>query len=175
MIQHARRADLLVITDGKRNDIGSTATAYADAYLGAESPWGSDSLTVSPYLGRDSLEPFVEVCDARAGRHLCPRQNIQSRWWSVAGPQDRRTNGVRGSRRVAHRAQPGPPWPIGLRSDRRCRRGNLSRATCRAEASDADQLDPDSGLRCPRWCRGRCDGGGWTTADLVPSSTTPAI
>jgi len=66
VIAHARRAGLLVITDGKRNDIGSTATAYADAYLGASSPWGSDSLTVSPYLGRDSLEPFVEVCDQRA-------------------------------------------------------------------------------------------------------------
>ena len=65
VIQHARRAGLLVITDGKRNDIGSTATAYADAYLGTSSPWGSDSLTVSPYLGRDSLEPFVEVCDDR--------------------------------------------------------------------------------------------------------------
>ena len=66
VIGHARRAGLMVITDGKRNDIGSTATAYADAYLGASSPWGSDSLTVSPYLGRDSLEPFVEVCDDRA-------------------------------------------------------------------------------------------------------------
>jgi orotidine-5'-phosphate decarboxylase len=65
VIQHARQADLLVITDGKRNDIGSTATAYADAYLGQQSPWGSDSLTVSPYLGRDSLEPFVDVCDRR--------------------------------------------------------------------------------------------------------------
>lgn len=65
VIAHARGAGLLVITDGKRNDIGSTATAYADAYLGAASPWGSDSLTVSPYLGRDSLEPFVEVCDDR--------------------------------------------------------------------------------------------------------------
>ncbi len=66
VIAHARRAGLLVITDGKRNDIGSTATAYADAYLGASSPWGSDSLTVSPYLGRDSLEPFVVVCEQRA-------------------------------------------------------------------------------------------------------------
>jgi orotidine-5'-phosphate decarboxylase len=68
VIRHAHRAGLIVITDGKRNDIGSTATAYADAYLGAGegSPWGSDSLTVSPYLGRDSLEPFVEVCDERA-------------------------------------------------------------------------------------------------------------
>lgn len=67
VIKYANRKGLLVITDGKRNDIGSTATAYADAYLGAgsSSPWGSDSLTVSPYLGRDSLEPFVEVCDAR--------------------------------------------------------------------------------------------------------------
>ncbi len=65
VIAHARRSGLLVITDGKRNDIGSTATAYADAYLGVESPWGSDSLTVSPYLGQDSLEPFIEVCDAR--------------------------------------------------------------------------------------------------------------
>ncbi|MFK8112251.1 MAG: orotidine-5'-phosphate decarboxylase [Rubripirellula sp.] len=65
VIAHAKRAGLIVITDGKRNDIGSTATAYADAYLGDDSPWGSDSLTVSPYLGRDSLEPFVEVCDQR--------------------------------------------------------------------------------------------------------------
>ena len=67
VIRYAHRAGLMVITDGKRNDIGSTATAYADAYLGAgaASPWGSDSLTVSPYLGRDSLEPFVEVCDQR--------------------------------------------------------------------------------------------------------------
>ncbi|KAA5547244.1 orotidine-5'-phosphate decarboxylase [Roseiconus nitratireducens] len=65
VIAYARKKDVLVILDGKRNDIGSTATAYADAYLGGESPWGSDALTVSPYLGRDSIEPFVEVCDAR--------------------------------------------------------------------------------------------------------------
>ena len=67
VIRYANKKGLLVITDGKRNDIGSTATAYADAYLGVSSPWGSDSLTVSPYLGRDSLEPFVEVCDKRDG------------------------------------------------------------------------------------------------------------
>jgi orotidine-5'-phosphate decarboxylase len=67
VIRYAQAAGLIVILDGKRNDIGSTATAYADAYLGAgaASPWGSDSLTVSPYLGRDSIEPFVEVCDQR--------------------------------------------------------------------------------------------------------------
>ncbi|HYW80587.1 MAG TPA: orotidine-5'-phosphate decarboxylase, partial [Thermoguttaceae bacterium] len=53
---------LLVVLDGKRNDIGSTATAYADGLLGSggRSPWGADALTVSPYLGEDSLDPFVE-------------------------------------------------------------------------------------------------------------------
>ncbi|HEV2972064.1 MAG TPA: orotidine-5'-phosphate decarboxylase [Pirellulales bacterium] len=62
VIRYARDRGLLVIVDGKRNDIGSTATAYARAYLGAESSaWGADALTVSPYLGADSIEPFVEV------------------------------------------------------------------------------------------------------------------
>ncbi|MEM6688247.1 MAG: orotidine-5'-phosphate decarboxylase [Planctomycetota bacterium] len=61
IISHARKRDLLVILDGKRNDIGSTASAYAAAYLGSSSAWGADSLTVSPYLGRDSLDPFVDA------------------------------------------------------------------------------------------------------------------
>ena len=66
-IDYAHRKGLLVILDGKRNDIGSTATAYAAGYLGAgdRSPWGSDALTVSPYLGADSIEPFVQVCDKK--------------------------------------------------------------------------------------------------------------
>lgn len=61
----ARRAGLLVILDGKRNDIGTTAEAYADGYLGAGSAWGADALTVSPYLGDDSLTPFVDTAHAR--------------------------------------------------------------------------------------------------------------
>jgi orotidine-5'-phosphate decarboxylase len=65
VIEHARRAGLLVIADGKRNDIGPTAAAYADGWLGAESAWRADALTVSPYLGADSLDPFVEVATAR--------------------------------------------------------------------------------------------------------------
>jgi orotidine-5'-phosphate decarboxylase len=56
---------LLVCVDGKRNDIGSTAEAYADGWLGAASPWKGDSLTVSPYLGDDSLEPFTKVAAER--------------------------------------------------------------------------------------------------------------
>ena len=65
VVDHARRAGLLVILDGKRNDIGTTAEAYADGLLGADSPWGGDALTVSPYLGNDSLEPFVKTAAAR--------------------------------------------------------------------------------------------------------------
>ena len=66
VIAYAREKGLVVILDGKRNDIGSTAAAYADAYLGQESPWAADALTVNPYLGSDSLEPFVEVARQRA-------------------------------------------------------------------------------------------------------------
>jgi orotidine-5'-phosphate decarboxylase len=61
VIAHARQRGLLVILDGKRNDIGSTATAYAHGYLGADSAWKADALTVSPYLGDDSLQPFVDL------------------------------------------------------------------------------------------------------------------
>lgn len=65
VIQYATSKGLLVILDGKRNDIGSTAAAYAAGMLGQESPWGADALTVSPYLGDDSLTPFVDVAGER--------------------------------------------------------------------------------------------------------------
>ncbi|MBN2578282.1 MAG: orotidine-5'-phosphate decarboxylase [Pirellulales bacterium] len=66
VIAYARQNGLLVILDGKRNDIGSTATAYAEGFLGRdESPWGADALTVSPYLGDDSLQPFFDTAGER--------------------------------------------------------------------------------------------------------------
>lgn len=57
---YAKENDLIVIADGKRNDIGSTCEAYADAYLNELSP--IDALTVSPYLGSDGINPFIERC-----------------------------------------------------------------------------------------------------------------
>ena len=68
VIAHARGAGLLVIADAKRGDIGSTAEAYADAWLGSCAPtgFGGDALTVNPYLGHDSLEPFVTLARERA-------------------------------------------------------------------------------------------------------------
>jgi orotidine-5'-phosphate decarboxylase len=58
---YARETGLLVIADAKRGDIGSTARAYADAYLEprGELPPVADALTVNVYLGRDSVEPFL--------------------------------------------------------------------------------------------------------------------
>jgi orotidine-5'-phosphate decarboxylase len=61
---YARAAGLQVIADAKRGDIGSTARAYAAAYV--ERTEGreplADAVTVNPYLGRDSLEPFLAAC-----------------------------------------------------------------------------------------------------------------
>ena len=63
---HAADAGLLVIMDAKRNDIGATAEAYAGAYLGPkpDSAWGCDALTVNPYMGFDTLEPFSNRCQS---------------------------------------------------------------------------------------------------------------
>lgn len=58
---YAKENDLIVIADGKRNDVGSTCEAYADAYLNELSP--IDALTVSPYLGSDGINPFIERCE----------------------------------------------------------------------------------------------------------------
>jgi orotidine-5'-phosphate decarboxylase len=56
LVGPAKSRGLLVIADAKRGDIGSTAEAYARAHLDKA---GADALTVNPYLGADSLEPFL--------------------------------------------------------------------------------------------------------------------
>ncbi len=68
VVAHAAQQGLLVVLDAKRGDIGSTASAYADAFLGGggQSAWGADALTVNPYLGDDSLTPFVETALQRS-------------------------------------------------------------------------------------------------------------
>lgn len=67
LMRHARSLGLLVVLDGKRNDIGSTAEAYARAYLGGESgAWPSDATTVNAFLGRETLDPFLSHA-VRAG------------------------------------------------------------------------------------------------------------
>jgi orotidine-5'-phosphate decarboxylase len=71
--EYARSAELLVIADGKRGDVGSTARAYASAYLEGEEgrPPLADALTVNPYLGRDAIEPFLAACRRDGGGIFC--------------------------------------------------------------------------------------------------------
>ncbi|MBC8545747.1 orotidine-5'-phosphate decarboxylase [Clostridiaceae bacterium NSJ-31] len=71
-IQYAKSKGMYVITDGKRNDIGTTMEAYAVAHLGATlvdseefEAFGGDSLTVNGYLGTDGVAPLVKLCNER--------------------------------------------------------------------------------------------------------------
>ena len=57
-------AGMLVIMDAKRNDIGSTNAAYAEAWIGHDAPFPSDALTVNVFLGMDTLEPLLARADA---------------------------------------------------------------------------------------------------------------
>ena len=66
---HARKCGMLVLLDAKRGDIGSTADAYAGAYLTDDAPLPADALTLNPYLGMDTLEPFFTTAKAH-GRGL---------------------------------------------------------------------------------------------------------
>lgn len=69
-VAYAKEKGLLVIVDGKRNDIGTTAEAYATAYLGETDingktveAFNADALTVNAYLGVDGIKPFIDLCE----------------------------------------------------------------------------------------------------------------
>src|SRR5919198_1451777 len=70
---YARSAELLVVADGKRGDVSSTARAYAAAYLerAEDRPPLADALTVNPYFGRDAVEPFLAACRRDGGGIFC--------------------------------------------------------------------------------------------------------
>ncbi len=68
-IAYARKKGMFVITDGKRNDIGTTMEAYATAHLGETEvlgqdieAFGADALTVNGYLGTDGIKPLADIC-----------------------------------------------------------------------------------------------------------------
>jgi orotidine-5'-phosphate decarboxylase len=68
VIADAKALGIPVILDAKRGDIGSTAEAYAQAYL-TDGVFAADALTVNPYLGLDTLEPFL-AASVQGGRGL---------------------------------------------------------------------------------------------------------
>ena len=67
VVAHAHACGLIVIGDVKRSDIASTAAAYAGAFLeglpGGERDSLCDAITLNPYLGSDSLLPFLDACE----------------------------------------------------------------------------------------------------------------
>ncbi len=73
-IEYAKQKGMFVITDGKRNDIGTTMEAYAIAHLGdtdidgeIATAFGADALTVNGYLGSDGILPLVDICNKKDG------------------------------------------------------------------------------------------------------------
>lgn len=69
IVRYAHEKGLLVIDDSKRGDIGNTAKAYAFAHLAKDGPINADFLTVSLFLGTDSLQPFMDTAN-RDGKGL---------------------------------------------------------------------------------------------------------
>lgn len=68
-IEYAKANGMFVITDGKRNDIGSTMESYATAHIGETDiegekieAFGGDALTVNGYLGSDGITPLLNIC-----------------------------------------------------------------------------------------------------------------
>ena len=68
-VDYCREKDLVVIGDIKRGDIGSTSAAYAVGHLGkvkvgdkTYAGFDEDFATLNPYMGADSIQPFIEVC-----------------------------------------------------------------------------------------------------------------
>jgi orotidine-5'-phosphate decarboxylase len=70
---YGRSAGLIVIADAKRGDIGSTARAYAAAFVEprGDAPPLADAVTVNAYLGRDSIAPFLEACRENGAGLFC--------------------------------------------------------------------------------------------------------
>lgn len=71
-IAYAKSKGMYVITDGKRNDIGTTMQAYAAAHLGTTDvagaeveAFGADALTVNGYLGSDGINPLLKICEEK--------------------------------------------------------------------------------------------------------------
>ena len=79
LIAEAREADLLVIADAKRGDIGSTNDGYASAWLDDSSPLASDAVTISPYTGVGALAPFIRATGQRGVFVLAATSNEEGR------------------------------------------------------------------------------------------------
>ncbi|MDP2316060.1 MAG: orotidine-5'-phosphate decarboxylase [Pseudomonadota bacterium] len=117
----ATAAGLVVIGDAKRGDIGSTASAYAAATLALDAPFPCDALTVSPFLGPDTLEPFLAAADTSRGgifvllrtsnpgsaRWQAPVLDDLASWLTEAGATRRAPDGLSNVGAVVGATHPG--------------------------------------------------------------------
>lgn len=116
VIAEARQAGALVLADAKRGDVGSTMSAYAEAFLADGSPLASDAVTVSPYLGFGALEPALDKAEetGRGVFTLALTSNPEGREVQHAVTDDGRSvaqkivdsAGERNSRNCAHTGSP---------------------------------------------------------------------
>ncbi|HEY7003838.1 MAG TPA: orotidine-5'-phosphate decarboxylase [Gaiellaceae bacterium] len=144
---YARAAALLVLADAKRGDIGSTARAYADAYLeaGDDERSSVDALTVNPYLGSDSIEPFVAACRRSGSGLFCVVKT------SNAGSVDIQDLALSDGRPVWHHvAELVNGWGAGLVGERGLSSvGAVVGATYPRAVAEARKLMPQAVLLLP--------------------------
>jgi orotidine-5'-phosphate decarboxylase len=109
VVAAARQAGLIVLLDGKRGDIGSTAEAYATAQLDEDGPIGADAVTVSPYLGPESLAPYARRLERGKGIFVLVRTSNPG-----AGPWQLETGTAAAVADWVASRCPGPGWgPVG--------------------------------------------------------------
>lgn len=77
-LKKTRKRGIISILDGKRGDIGSTSKQYAEAYFAEDSPLQADAVTLSPYLGFDSIEPFLRFFKDKKGAFVLVRTSNPS-------------------------------------------------------------------------------------------------
>ena len=144
---YARAATLLVVADGKRGDIGSTARAYADAYLeaGEDGRLPVDALTVNPYLGSDSVEPLIATCRRSGAGIFCLVKT------SNAGSADIQDLALSDGRRVWQQvAELVNEWGSGLLGERGLSSvGAVVGATYPRAVAEARRLMPQAILLLP--------------------------
>ena len=94
-VAYARAKGMFVITDGKRNDIGTTMEAYATAHLGKTDvfgekteAFGADALTVNGYLGTDGIKPLLGVCEAEDKGIFVLGEDLQPVLRRIAGSEN---------------------------------------------------------------------------------------
>lgn len=78
ILQYAKEKNILSIADIKRGDIGTTAEAYAEAFLSEKALFPADSVTINPYLGLDGVEPFLKYCNQGKGVYILVKTSNKS-------------------------------------------------------------------------------------------------